>query len=138
LLNGADVNKQTNCGATAMHFAAQANNIKVIQLLLNSNAWQMKNHHCISTFYLLFYYFICKDPLIIIIIIVALTPILVAAERTHYELVKYLLSVLHLTRKERIEVEELLGASFLNDKDSYDNNLGFALLKHSMEMRLEI
>lgn len=60
---------------------------------------------------------------------------MVAAERTHYELVKYLLDALNLTRKELIEVNELLGASFLNDKDSYDINLGFALLKHSMEMR---
>lgn len=63
---------------------------------------------------------------------------MVAAERTHYKLVKYLLKELNLTRKEHIEVEELLGASFLNDKDRYDINLGFDLLKHSMEMRLEI
>lgn len=53
-------------------------------------------------------------------------------------LVNYLLEALNLTREEIIEVEELLGASFLNDKDTYDNNLGFAILLHSMEMRLEI
>lgn len=67
-----------------------------------------------------------------------MTPILVAAERTHFMLVYYLLDTLNLTREERIEVEELLGASFLNDKDTYDNNLGFSILLHSMEMRLEI
>lgn len=67
-----------------------------------------------------------------------MTPILVAAERTHFVLVNYLLETLNLTREEMIEVEELLGASFLNDKDTYDCNLGFAILLHSMEMRLEI
>jgi len=49
---------------------------------------------------------------------IALTPILVAAERTHFVLVYFLLDTLKLTREEKIEVEELLGASFLNDKDT--------------------
>lgn len=66
-----------------------------------------------------------------------MTPILVAAERTHFELVNYLLDALILTREEIIEVEELLGASFLNDKDAYDNKKGFSFLLHSMEMRLD-
>lgn len=66
-----------------------------------------------------------------------MTPILVAAERTHFVLVNYLLEALNLTREEIIEVEELLGASFLNDKDTYDSKLGFAILLHSMEMRLD-
>lgn len=47
LKNGADVNKQTNCGATAMHFAAQADNIKIAKLLLAFNAQQLKNEQCI-------------------------------------------------------------------------------------------
>lgn len=67
-----------------------------------------------------------------------MTPILVAAERTHIKLVNYLIETLNLTREEIIEVEELLGASFLNDKDTYDFELGFSILLHSMQMRLEI
>lgn len=63
---------------------------------------------------------------------------MVAAERTNVDLVNYLLHALKLTREEKIEVEELLGASFLNDKDSYDNNRGFSILLHSMTMRLAI
>ncbi|XP_050524337.1 protein fem-1 homolog B [Daktulosphaira vitifoliae] len=110
LENGADVNQQTNCGATAMHFAAQADHLKIIQMLLAYNAKHLKNEH-------------------------SLTPILVAAERTHFVLVYYLLDALHLSREEKIEAEELLGASFLNDKDTYDNHLGFTILMHSMEMR---
>lgn len=46
LKNKADVNKQTHCGATAMHFAAQANNIHIIQILIEANAQQLKNKHC--------------------------------------------------------------------------------------------
>lgn len=67
-----------------------------------------------------------------------MTPILVAAERTHFVLVYYLLDVLNLTVEDRIEVEELLGASFLNDKDTYDKHLGYSILLHSMSMRLII
>lgn len=46
LENGADVNKQTNCGATAMHFAAQADHLKIIQILLAYNAKHLKNEYC--------------------------------------------------------------------------------------------
>lgn len=67
-----------------------------------------------------------------------MTPILVAAERTNIILVYYLLDILNLTCEERIEVTELLGASLLNDKDTYDRNLGFSILLQSMELRLEI
>lgn len=76
--------------------------------------------------------------IILLLFFEGLTPILVAAERTNIILVYYLLDVLNLTREERIEVTELLGASFLNDKDTYDKNLGFSILLQSMELRLEI
>lgn len=46
-MNGADVNKQSNWGGTAMHFAAQANNIEIVRLLLAFNAQQLKNKQCI-------------------------------------------------------------------------------------------
>jgi len=68
----------------------------------------------------------------------ALTPILVAAERTHFGLVYFLLDALKLTREEKIEVEELLGASFLNDKEAYNIQFGYSILLHSMEMRSNI
>lgn len=66
-----------------------------------------------------------------------MTPVLVAADRTHYQLVNYLLNSLDFTREEKIEVKELLGASFLNDKDTYDEELGFSILKSAMELRLK-
>lgn len=47
LKNGADINKQSNLGATAMHFAAQADNIGIVMILLEFNAQQLKNKQCI-------------------------------------------------------------------------------------------
>lgn len=46
LKNGAEVNHQTNCGATAMHFAAQADHVKIVESLLEFNALQLKNNQC--------------------------------------------------------------------------------------------
>ncbi|CAH1711998.1 protein fem-1 homolog B [Aphis gossypii] len=114
LIKGADINKQTKCGSTAMHFAAQANNLEIAKLLIAFNAQQLKNEQ-------------------------SLTPILVAAERTHHNFVYFLIdeSRLHLTREEKIEAEELLGASFLNDKDRYDFNQGYDILLRAMKRRYE-
>jgi len=63
----------------------------------------------------------------------------VAAERTHHNFVYFLIdeSRLHLTREEKIEAEELLGASFLNDKDRYDFNQGYNILLRAMKRRYE-
>lgn len=54
LKNGADVDKQTNCGGTSMHFAAQADNIKVVEVLIAFNAQQLKNKQCIIIFFIIF------------------------------------------------------------------------------------
>lgn len=57
LENKADVNKQTHCGATAMHFAVQSNNLGIVEMLINSNAQQLKNKHCtLITFYYCFFF----------------------------------------------------------------------------------
>lgn len=58
LKSGAEVNHQTNCGSTAMHFAAQANNVKIAESLLEFNALQLKNNQrtlifCVVVFHLL-------------------------------------------------------------------------------------
>lgn len=62
-----------------------------------------------------------------------------AAERTHHNFVYFLIdeSRLNLTREEKIEAEELLGASFLNDKDHYDFNQGYNILLRAMKRRYE-
>lgn len=67
-----------------------------------------------------------------------MTPILVAAERTHFGLVSSLRDLLPLTLEEKIDAEELLGASYLNDKDTYNKKAGYHFLLRAMELRLEI
>jgi len=65
----------------------------------------------------------------------------VAAERTHHNFVYCLInemSQLNLTREEKIDAEELLGASFLNDKDHYDLRRGYNILVRAMKRRYEI
>lgn len=68
----------------------------------------------------------------------AMTPLLVAAERTHIVLVSCFIGTLNLTLEEKIEAEELLGASFLNDRDTYDPTVGYRILLSSMEKRYVI
>lgn len=71
-----------------------------------------------------------------------MTPILVAAEKSHYEIVNYLLQELNLTREEIIDVKELLGASilsnFINKQIEPIKDEGFNLLLCSIKMRFVI
>jgi len=65
----------------------------------------------------------------------------VAAERTHHNFVYCLInemSQLNLTREEKIDAEELLGASFVNDKDNYELHRGYNILIQAMKRRYEI
>ncbi|VVC33948.1 Tetratricopeptide-like helical domain,Ankyrin repeat-containing domain,Ankyrin repeat [Cinara cedri] len=67
----------------------------------------------------------------------AITPILVATERTHITVVNYLLAELKLTQQNIIEAYELLGASLLNNKDNYNFEQGFSALLRAMEIRCQ-
>lgn len=64
-----------------------------------------------------------------------MTPILVAAERTNDTIVYYLIDKIKMTQQNQIDVFELLGASYLNDKDDYNFELGFTSLLKAMKMR---
>lgn len=132
LRNGADINKQSNFEATAMHYAVQGDNIEIVEMLLAFNAQQLKNNQCILFKFGQFTVSISSH------FFLALTPILVAAERTQFCMVNYLLVTLNLTREEIIEAEELLAASYLDDQNIHYNKLGFYIMLHSMELRLEI
>lgn len=67
-----------------------------------------------------------------------MTPILVASERTHFMLVSVLRDILPLTLEEIIDAEELLGASYLNDRDNYNKEAGYYALLRAMHLRLDI
>ena len=109
LEKGADPNQKAHCGATALHFSAECGHVAVIEELLNSGAVITRNDEGMS-------------------------PLLCAAERTKARVVEYLLSRSGFNRQDRIESLELLGASFANDKDSYDLDLAFSYLHRAMQV----
>ena len=64
-----------------------------------------------------------------------MTPLTAAAVATKAEVVEYLISLPNITKQEKIEALELLGASFANDKDNYCLQKAYFYLHIAMEMR---
>ncbi|EAA04628.4 AGAP007382-PA [Anopheles gambiae str. PEST] len=113
LEKGAKVNEQAQCGASALYYAAECGHVEVCEILLDNGAVLSRN-----TF--------------------GLTPALAAAERTREAVVQVFLQRPGLlTKVERIEVMELLGASYANDKDNYSLVKAFHYLLSAMELRYE-
>uniref|UniRef100_A0A6E8VTQ2 Uncharacterized protein n=1 Tax=Anopheles coluzzii TaxID=1518534 RepID=A0A6E8VTQ2_ANOCL len=113
LEKGAKVNEQAQCGASALYYAAECGHVEVCEILLDNGAVLSRN-----TF--------------------GLTPALAAAERTRESVVQVFLQRPGLlTKVERIEVMELLGASYANDKDNYSLVKAFHYLLSAMELRYE-
>ncbi|XP_038078715.1 protein fem-1 homolog B-like [Patiria miniata] len=95
LTNGGDVNAQANCGATAMHFTAECGRLEIVKLLVRHNAKMLTNEH-------------------------GLAPLMVACDNGMAEVAEFLMSLPKVTKMEKIQALELLGASFANDKEHYD------------------
>lgn len=111
LKNGADVNQQANCGATALHYAAEVGNTEVCALLLDHGAKLMANEFGFNA-------------------------IIMAAERVREDVVKMFLDRAGLLdTRGQIDVLELMGASFANDKDHYSLLKAHFYLTQAMEMR---
>ncbi len=109
LEKGADPNQKAHCGATALHFASECGHVVIVQELLEKGAEVSRNAN-------------------------GMTPLLSAAERTKAEVVEFLLARPEFDREERIEALELLGASFANDKDSYNLDHAYIYLHRAMEV----
>ncbi|KAJ8881205.1 hypothetical protein PR048_017678, partial [Dryococelus australis] len=109
LEKGANPNERAHCGATAMHFAAECGHTSIVQELLDHGALMTKNEH-------------------------GMTPLIAAAERTRAEVVEYLITRPEVSREEKIDALELLGASFANDKDYYCLEQAYNYLHRTMEM----
>lgn len=77
LVEGADPNCQALCGATALHYAADNGSLELCQLLIEFGAELLKNEH-------------------------GLTPVTLAAERVHEELVDLFINHLDLLNKEEV------------------------------------
>ncbi|MCL4141303.1 UNVERIFIED_CONTAM: hypothetical protein GTU68_045574 [Idotea baltica] len=107
---GANPNEKANCGATALHFAAECGHVEIVKELLKSGAKIYKNEH-------------------------GITPLIAAAERTRAEVVEYFVSEGNISRGEKIDAYELLGASYASDKDNYDIGLASMYLMLGMQER---
>lgn len=107
---GADPNEKANCGATALHFAAECGHSTIISELLKFGTKMTKN-------------------------VSGMTPLIVAAERTRAGVVECLVQKEEVTKEEIIDAYELLGASYANDKDSYCLIKAYKYLCKAMELR---
>lgn len=94
LEKGANPDERALCGATALHFSAECGHLPVVKELLKYNAKLTRNEN-------------------------NMTPLLSAAERTRADVVEFLIDLPQISKMERIEALELLGASYANDKDNY-------------------
>lgn len=110
LESGANPNEKALCGATALHFAAECGHTDIVKELLQYNAEFSTND-------------------------TGMTPIKAAAERTRADLVEYLLERPEISKEEKIEALELLGASYANDKDNYCLEKAYKYLHASVKMR---
>lgn len=110
LEQGADPNVKANCGATALHFSAESGHVQIVKELLEHGAEMSNNEH-------------------------GMTPQVAAAERTKADVVEYFVAQMSCATEERIEILELLGASFANDKDNYSLDRAYHYLHWAMTER---
>lgn len=108
--NGANPNEKALCGATALYFAAECGHLAIVKELLKYGAK-----------------FITND--------IGMTALKAAAERTRADVVEYLITLPQISKDERIEALELLGASFANDKDHYCLTQAYKFLHRTMKLR---
>lgn len=114
LQNGAQPNDQANCKATALHYASECGHLEICEMLLNFGGdIAMKNEY-------------------------GMTPAITAAERTKEEVVEMFCERKNLLSKEdKIDVFELIGASFATDKDNYSLAKAFHYLLLAMQLRYD-
>ncbi|KAH9359917.1 hypothetical protein HPB48_011057 [Haemaphysalis longicornis] len=103
---GADPNVQSLCGATPLQFAAEHGHLDIVRQLLGVGARVLTNG-------------------------IGMTPLLAAAERIKAEVMESLVKQSRCTRREKIDLLELLGASFAN-KDSCSLERAFRFLELPM------
>ncbi|ELU05423.1 hypothetical protein CAPTEDRAFT_205476 [Capitella teleta] len=109
LEKGADVNRKSLKGNTALHDCAESGSLEILKLLLNHTSQFEKDSYGMS-------------------------PMLAAAVTGHVNVVQYLIGHTQSPRKECIEALELLGATFVDKKRDMIGALTF--WKLAMEQRL--
>ena len=112
---GVNPNVAANCGATALHFAAEIGTFDIVkELVEHGNADTTKQNNY------------------------GLTPLMAAAEHCQEPIVQYFFQICqNLTVKEQIDALELLGASFANEKEHYDIDKCYEYLIKAMNLRYQ-
>ncbi|XP_076234737.1 protein fem-1 homolog B isoform X2 [Calliopsis andreniformis] len=113
LEKGANPNENSNCyNCTALHLAAEYGPTSIVSELLKYGSKMTKDVN-------------------------GMTPLLLAAERARAEVVECFLQSLDISRKEKIDVYELLGASYVNNayKGYYYVPVAYGYLLKAMELR---
>ncbi|GFN74293.1 protein fem-1 homolog b-like [Plakobranchus ocellatus] len=112
LEKGADPDLKAHCGATSIHFAAECGRLDVVRELVHFGASMLAND-------------------------LGMTPLMVAAECGREKIVNFFLQQRQCTKLSRIEALELLGASFANDKETYNLNKTFKYMMEAMNLRMK-
>jgi len=87
----ADVNRKSVKGNTALHDCAESGSLEIMRLLLNHSARMDVDSY-------------------------GMTPLLAASVTGHTPIVEYLISLPYISRKEKIDSMELLGATYVDKK----------------------
>lgn len=106
----ADPDAKAHCGATALHFAAERGHLNIVKELMVKNATVCMNDH-------------------------GLSPLHIAAESSKADIVEFFISHENCSKLNRIEALELLGASYANDKDSYNTEKAYLFMWLAMQER---
>lgn len=113
LKNGALVNERAMCQATALHYASEMGHYEICRVLLEYGATLETNEY-------------------------GMTPVIYAAEKTRETVVELFCDWNGLlTKEEKIDAYELIGASFANDKDNYSVTKAYKYLMLGMQLRYE-
>ncbi|CAH1277158.1 FEM1B [Branchiostoma lanceolatum] len=107
---GANPNSKAHCGATALHFAGECGHLEIVKELIMKGATPQVNDH-------------------------GMTPLMLAADSSHAEVVEYLVSLPGCDRVTKVETLELLGASFANNKDNYSLDKAYHYMYEGMVER---
>lgn len=107
---GANVNKKKGDGKSALHACAESGHLEVVKVLMNSNARVDADRS-------------------------GITPLIAASVLGEEQIVAYLVKMRDIPKKERIDALELLGATFVDEKNDMTSAVKF--WKLAMSQRYE-
>ncbi|XP_076820079.1 protein fem-1 homolog B-like [Clavelina lepadiformis] len=111
LHSGVDCNVQANCGGTALHLACESGHLLIVKSLVEGGCdINIKNK-------------------------AGMTAAMVAADACKSEIVEYFTKQPNIDKQTKINLLELLGASYANDKDRYNTDKTYHYLLLAMLMR---